>query len=173
MRTSKYKATIIGLITVMIWLLIAGLYFLVPGILCIPLLTLITAIPFEFLSSAIFGANNYPLQSIGALSCEILLLVVLCIWYFRKMVLNERKGEEFDSKELIVFFTFLHFVLFPIGYYTGILTSYSSLPEDPFFMLFSMIKLIPYIVFSFVPIGLSVDLIRRRIHKRNTNYLNS
>lgn len=169
MKIIKYKGTAGGLIVVFIWGLVYLLGLLVPGMLFLPLLTLITVVPLEYLSSAIFGNNNYPLESIGVLIGEILILVVLYIWYLRKMIRAQRQGIEFKVKELIVFFTFLQFVLHPVGWYICILMEYISLPEDSVFLLSNLAESMPYTVLLCIPIGMIIDLIQYRISIKNSN----
>lgn len=168
MKVDKYKASIIGLITTAICLVISTIAFTIPVFLIFPFLFNISSLPFCFLGEWIFGKTNYFMIESTVLVCELLLFFILCVIYFRKLIQAKRRGEKFSTNRLIVFFVFLQFTVHPIVFFYWLIVAYRGEHEDPMTFLYC-IETIPYSACSFIIFGIVIDLVRFRISKKNSN----
>ncbi|WP_300355877.1 hypothetical protein [Fluviicola sp.] len=155
MKTARYTATLIGLITTVICGLVSFTVLL-------PFLTLLpTAVPLEFISGLIFGESNYPNKFKLILSLELTLLLVLCAWYFKKLIKQRQEKKKLETKSLIIFFIILQFVVHPIGFYIWLLNTPEMDPSDSM-IGFYISETFPYSGCFFIFLGIVIDLIRNR-----------
>lgn len=162
MIIEKYKATIVGLITTAICLIIYALAFVIPVFLIFPLLFNASFIPFNYLGGWIFGETNYFSIESTVLVGESVFLLVLCVIYFRKLIRAEKQQEKFNVTRLIVFFVFLQFMVHPIVFFSWLLFTYGGDYTDPM-VLFYSIESFPVSGCAFLVFGMLIDLIRNRM----------
>lgn len=167
-KTDPYRATFIGMITVVICLFIYMVAFVAPVFLIFPIMFNLSFLPFNYLGEWVFGKNNYFMIESTVLVCELLLFFILCVIYFRKLIQAERRGEKFSTNRLIVFFVFLQFTVHPIVFFYWLIVAYRGEHEDPMTFLYC-IETFPYSASSFIIFGIVIDLVRFRISKKNSN----
>lgn len=159
MKTTGYTATLIGLITTVICVLVSFTIIL-------PFLTLLpTVITLEFISGLIFGEGNYPNKFKLILSLEIIFFLVLCVWYFKKLVSQVREKKKFETKKVIIFFVVIQFIVHPIGFYILLLSTPEMDPTDSM-IGFYICETFPYTGCFFIFLGIVIDLIRNRETKK-------
>ena len=159
MKTSKYTASLIGLITAVICFL--SLYtFILPVLFLLP-----TALPFEYISGWIVGANNYPNKFIAIISMESVLLLISCVWYFKKLIGDKRKQVKFSRKKLILFFVVLQFIVHPIGFYIWLLNN-TAMDINDSMIMFYIVETVSYSGCFFIVLGVIIDLIRNKNMKK-------
>lgn len=165
MEIDKYKATLIGLVTTAICLLIHAMDFaVVPVFLIFILLFNISILPLNYFGEWVFGRTNYFMIESTVLVGEFILLVILCVIYFRKLIRSERQREKFNTTWLVVFFVFLQFIVHPIGLYSWLIT-YNGDHGDPMTSLYGM-ETFPYSGCSFIVFGIVIDVVRSKMVKK-------
>ncbi len=155
---TKYLATIVGVV-------ISALFFgiwvepfmlvsmgmsigsLLPSVLLIEL-------PLE----QIFEKGDYFSITLTTLIIEVVLLLLLCYRYFRKLVLTKRENKPFNFGKLILFFFFLQFLIHPIGFNIWALPNIDYARDSMF--IFSIIETTPYSGLTFILLGIIIDLVR-------------
>lgn len=158
MKTSKFTATFIGLITAVICL---GLSFTI----ALPIVFLLpTALPLEYISGWIVGESNYPAKLITILSIESAFLLVACGWYFKKLISDKKQLVKFSGKRLILFFVVLQFIVHPMGFYCWLIQGGGD-PDDGM-IIFYIVETVSYSGSFFIVLGILIDLLRNRNMKK-------
>lgn len=164
MKTEKYRATILGLITTAICGVIYAGALSIPGLLIFPLIIVFSSIPFYYLGGWIFGENNYQLIALTVLFFELILLFILSFQYFKKLIRDERNKMAFNRTRLMVFFVFLQFIIHPIGFYGWLIIN--EVDQSDSMILFYIIETLPFSGVAFTLLGVIIDIVRNRIaHK--------
>jgi hypothetical protein len=148
----KYTASIIGsLFTVTI---LISTFTLV-----IPILTLILPGLLEFIFSLIFGNSQFKIIGISVLF-SLVIIFILTTYSLFKVILRKK---DLIKKELFTYFTLQVFIIPPIFFYINTSRNWESANDGQFF--FGIYEVFPLSCFSFVVIGVIIDIIRNRKNK--------
>ena len=147
----KYTASIIGL-------LFTAILFISTFTLVIPLLTLLLPGLLEIIVSTIIGDSEHKTILFSVLSCLVIIFIITTYSSF-KVILRKK---ELLKKELIYYFTFQVFIIPSIFFYAETFRdgNWDRASDGQFFL--GIIEVFPLSSFSFIIIGVIIDIIRNR-----------
>lgn len=149
----KYTASIIGL-------LFTAMVFISTFTIVIPILTLILPGILEIIVSSIIGDAKNESIGISVLICLIVIFIITTYSMF-KVILSE-KG--LLKNELFKYFTLQVFIIPSIFFYVEASRDWVSASDGQFF--FGIIDVFPLSSFSFIFIGVFIDILRNRKNKK-------
>ena len=147
----KYTASIFGL-------LFTAILFISTFTLVIPLLTLLLPGLLEIIVSTIIGDSEHKTILFSVLSCLVIIFIITTYSSF-KVILRKK---ELLKKELIYYFTFQVFIIPSIFFYAETFRdgNWDRASDGQFFL--GIIEVFPLSSFSFIIIGVIIDIIRNR-----------
>ena len=147
----KYTASIFGL-------LFTAILFISTFTLVIPLLTLLLPGLLEIIVSTIIGDSEHKTILFSVISCLVIIFIITTYSSF-KVILRKK---ELLKKELIYYFTFQVFIIPSIFFYAETFRdgNWDRASDGQFFL--GIIEVFPLSSFSFIIIGVIIDIIRNR-----------
>ena len=147
----KYTASIFGL-------LFTAILFISTFTLVIPLLTLLLPGFLEIIVSSIIGDSEHKTILFSVLSCLVIIFIITTYSSFKVIF----RKKELLKKELIYYFTFQVFIIPSIFFYAETFRdgNWDRASDGQFFL--GIIEVFPLSSFSFIIIGVIIDIIRNR-----------